>query len=113
MIQEISLTPFEQILILTHEEARRAIVLEDLVQGDEVLGELAVVRDQRGPGGLLRVGVLHHHCRAHRDGHVGGRVDDLVDLGRRKVVILFLNLSIRCIDRGFSQPSIFSEITFG
>ena len=41
------------------------------------------------PGGLLLLGRLHDHGGPHRGRHVGGRVDDLVDLGGREVVILY------------------------
>ena len=79
---------------LAHEESRRPVVLEDLVEGLEVLGHLAVVGNQLGPGRLLLLLVLHPHGRAHLNGHVGRRVDDLVDLGGRKVIILRRNILI-------------------
>ena len=63
--------------------------LEDLLQGHEVLGHLAVLCDQLGPGGLLLLDGLEPHGGPHRGGHVGGSVDDLVDLGSGEVVILW------------------------
>ena len=86
---------------LAHEESRRPVVLEDLVEGLEVLGHLAVVGNQLGPGRLLLLLVLHPrgHGGAHLNGHVGRRVDYLVDLGGRKVVILRKNILIKVLSK--------------
>ena len=73
---------------LAHEEPSGAVVLEHLVQGREIEGQLPVVSAQLGPGRLFLLGVLHAHGRPHRDGHVGGRVYDLIDLGRGEVIVL-------------------------